>query len=288
MIDLFFLMALYLAIPRCPAAEVQAAVAGEPQMQVLESSLEIMDLQAGRRRVVYRSLKNFEAPNWSRDGRSLIFNSQGRLYTIPVDGGDPALLDTGSATNCNNDHGLSPDGKWLAISHSPARASLIYILPSSGGTPRQLTSVGEFDIYTIPAEGGDETRLTTAPGLDDGPDYAPDGKFIYFNSERTGYMRIWRMKPDGSEQQQVTFDEAYGDWFPHPSPNGKWLVFLSYDKSVKGHPANKDVALRIISLPDERPKVLTTLFGGQGTINVPSWSPDSSQFAFVSYRYVTR
>jgi len=159
-------------------------------------------------------------------------------------------------------HGWSPDGTTLAF-------------------------VGQrnddFDIYAIPVSGGQETRLTTAKGLDDGPDYAPDASFIYFNSERTGHMQIWRMKQDGSDQKQITSDEL-NDWFPHPSPDGKWIVFLSYEKEVTGHPGNKDVTLRLMSLADRKITVLATLFGGQGTINVPSWSPDSKKLAFVSYQ----
>ena len=125
--------------------------------------------------------------------------------------------------------------------------------------------------------------MTTAKGLDDGPDYSPDGKYIYFNSERTGHMQIWRMRADGSEQEQMTFGEE-NDWFPHISPNGEWMVFLTYDKSVSGHPENKDVLLRLMSLKDKKITVLAKLFGGQGTINVPSWSPDSGQLAFVSFQ----
>ena len=142
---------------------------------------------------------------------------------------------------------------------------------------------GDFDIYAIPVGGGDEKRLTTAKGLDDGPDYSPDGAFIYFNSERTGQMQIWRMKPDGTGQEQMTSDE-FNNWFPHPSPDGKWIVFLSYGKDVTGHPENKDVTLRLMSLADKKITVLAKLFGGQGTINVPSWSPDSKRLAFVSYQ----
>jgi Tol biopolymer transport system component len=142
---------------------------------------------------------------------------------------------------------------------------------------------GEFDIYTIPAAGGTERRLTTAPGLDDGPDYSPDGRYIYFNSERTGTMQVWRMKPDGTNQQQMTADE-YNNWFPHPSPDGKWIVFLSYAKDVHGHPENKDVMLRLMPAEGGEIRVLAKLFGGQGTINVPSWSPNSEMVAFVSYR----
>jgi Tol biopolymer transport system component len=271
----------------------------------VESRLEVISADGSERRVVYRSEKRFEAPNWSRDGKYLLFNSGGKLYTLPVEGGEPRLLDTGEATRCNNDHGFSPDGQWLAISNSPGEDSMIYVLPAMGGKPRRVTERGpsywhgwspdgktlaycavrngNFDIYTIPVEGGEERRLTDAPSLDDGPDYSPDGQWIYFNSERTGWMHIWRMHPDGSGQEQVTNDD-YSNWFAHPSPDGKWLVFLSFDKHVKGHPPNKDVMLRLMPAPGGQPHVLVKLFGGQGTMNVPSWSPDSKHLAFVSYR----
>lgn len=274
---------------------------GEP---VLESTLETIAIASKDRRVVHHARAHFEAPNWSRDGKYFLFNQGGRIYTLPVAGGDPQLLDTGFATRCNNDHGLSPDGTQLVISdQSQTGKSLIYLLPAAGGTPRLVTELGpsywhgwspdgktlaycaerngNYDIYTISVDGGAETRLTTADGLDDGPDYSPDGQFIYFNSVRTGLMQIWRMKPDGSEQQQLTSDD-YNNWFAHPSPDGKWIVFLSYEKDVQGHPANKDVMLRLMSTDGEI-QVLAKLFGGQGTINVPSWSPDSQHVAFVSY-----
>lgn len=279
--------------------------------RVLESRLEVVSIETGERQVVYSTRDHIEAPNWSREGRSFLFNSDGRLYSLPREGGQPRLVATGTASQLNNDHGFSPDGQWLAISHSPAEDSLIYVLPAGGAEPRLVTALGpsywhgwspdgktlvycasrndEYDVYAIPAEAErstEEVRLTTAPGLDDGPDYAPDGRTIYFNSERTGTMRIWRMKADGTEQQQVTFDDAYADWFPHPSPDGQWLVFLSYDKGVKGHPANEDVALRLMPLAGGETRVLARLFGGQGTINVPSWAPDSRSLAFVSYRLV--
>src|SRR4029077_9054793 len=136
--------------------------------------------------------------------------------------------------------------------------------------------------HTRSTAGGEETRLTTAKGLDDGPEYSPDGKYVYFNTERTGHMQIWRMRADGSEQEQVTFDE-FNNWFPHISPDGQQMGFLTYDLSVTGHPENKDVMLRLMSLNDNKVTVLAKLFGGQGTINVPSWSPDGKQLAFVSY-----
>ena len=276
--------------------------------RVVESTLEVVHVETGERRIVYRQRRHFEAPNWSLDGKYLLFNSGGRLYTIPVSGGEPQELNTGMADRCNNDHGFSADGKWLAISHHHEGASRIFVLPSGGGEPRLVTPLGpsywhgwspdgrtltycaerdgKYDVYTIPVEGGPERRLTDAEGLDDGPEYSPDGRYIYFNSERTGLMKIWRMKADGSAQEQVTSDSEYADWFPHPSPDGRMLIFLSYDKSVQGHPANQPVVLRLLSLDDGRPRVLAHLFGGQGTINVPSWSPDSRFVAFVSYRLV--
>ncbi|MEO8428586.1 MAG: hypothetical protein ABI651_15910 [Verrucomicrobiota bacterium] len=282
----------------------RSPVSGRPKFI---STLETVPIASKDRRAVYTTTNNIEAPNWTPDGASLFFNSKGRVYRLPPAGGEPRLIDTGFATRCNNDHGLSPDGKSLVISdESQERHSLIYILPVSGGTPRRVTQLGpsywhgwspdgktlaycaerggEFDIYTIPAEGGDETRLTSTTGLDDGPDYSPDGQWIYFNSERSGTMQIWRMRADGSQAEQVTFDE-FNNWFPHPSPDGKWLVFLSYEKDVKGHPENKDVTLRLMPLPGGKIEVLAKLFGGQGTINVPSWSPDSRKLAFVSYQF---
>jgi TolB protein len=283
--------------------------------RVLQSQLETITVPGGQRQVVYTTRDHIEAPNWSRDGRTLLFNSGGKLFSIPVKGGTPTAIDTGTAARLNNDHGLSPNGKSLVISYEPKDQSLIAVLPAKGGEPKLVTALGpsywhgwspdgktlvycaerngEYDVYAISAtaeNSKEETRLTTAPGLDDGPDYAPDGKSIYFNSVRTGHMRIFRMKPDGSEQTQITDDDEWEDWFPHPSPNGKWMVFLSFEKGVEGHPPNKDVALRLQALPHRpgktEPQVLTRLFGGQGTVNVPSWSPDSRSFAFVSYRFV--
>jgi len=275
----------------------------------LYSTLETVAVSSGDRQVAYIAREHFEAPNWTRDGSSFIFNSDGHLLRLPVGGSKPEVIDTGFATRCNNDHGISPDATQIAISDQSQEdhRSLVYVVPIGGGTPRRITKnspsywhgwspdgktlafVGQrnddFDIYTIPVTGGEETRLTLAKGLDDGPEYSPDGNFIYFNSERTGSMQIWRMHTDGSQQEQVTADE-FNNWFPHISPDGKWMVFLSYDHSVTGHPENKDVTLRLMSLSDKKIKLLAKLFGGQGTINVPSWSPDSRQLAFVSYQLI--
>jgi hypothetical protein len=279
-----------------------------PAKPQLISTLETVPIASKDRRAVYWTTNLIEAPNWSRDGSNLIFNSKGRLYRLPITGGEPQVIDTGFATRCNNDHGISPDGTRLVISDQSEsdRRSRIYTLPVGGGVPTRVIDAapsywhgwspdgkilaycaernGEFDVYTVPAGGGAETRLTNAKGLDDGPDYSPDGQFIYFNSDRNGTMQVWKMRADGSEQVQVTNDE-FNNWFPHPSPDGRWLVFLSYDKDVKGHPENKDVTLRLMPMGGGRIEVLAKLFGGQGTINVPSWSPDSRRLAFVSYQF---
>jgi hypothetical protein len=293
------------------AVEVKRGPVGSGERKALHCALETVSISSKDRKVVFHTRDLIEAPNWTVDGKSLIYNSKGRLYRIPVSGGAPLLVDTGFATRCNNDHGLSPDGTLLVISDQSQGAgkSLIYTLPSAGGVPKLITPTGpsywhgwspdastlaycaerngEYDVYTIPASGGQETRLTTAKGLDDGPEYSPDGKLIYFNSDRTGQMQIWRMRPDGTLQEQVTSDE-FNNWFPHPSPDGKWLAFLSYEKDVTGHPANKPVKLRLMPLAGGPVQELASLFGGQGTINVPSWSPDSRQLAFVSYELLSQ
>ncbi len=279
--------------------------ATNPPAQVA-STLEVIPIASRDRRVVYQTSDHIEAPNWSPDGRFFLFNRGGRLYRLPIAGGEPQPVETGFAHRINNDHGISPDGKQVAISDQTENGkSIIYILPLGGGAPRRITKLspsywhgwspdgktlafcgernGEFDVYTISTDGGEEQRLTTATGLDDGPDFSPDGQFIYFNSERSGSMQIWRMKRDGTEQQQITSDE-YNNWFAHPSPDGKWLAFLTYTQDVKGHPENKQVMLRLMPIAGGPIRTLTRLFGGQGTINVPSWSPDSRSIAFVSYQ----
>jgi len=296
---ILFLFACLIVLPAARPSEIRE--------EKIESTLEIFTLETGERTTVYKVDQHFEAPNWSRDGSFLLYNSEGKIYTIPVAGGKPTLLNTGFAQKCNNDHGISPDNTQLVVSHHEIATgkSMIYTLSIKGGNPKLITPNapsywhgwspdgktlaycaernGEYDIYTIPATGGNEQRLTNAKGLDDGPDYTVDGTYIYFNSVRTGKMKIWRMKSDGSGQEQVTFDE-YNDWFAHPSPDGKWLVFVSYEADVEGHPANKNVMLRMMPMAGGEIKVLAKLFGGQGSINVPSWSPDSKRFAFVSYK----
>lgn len=286
---------------------------------VLYSTLQTIAIPENFRRamVIATGPEKMEAPNWSRDGKTLYFNRDGHIWTIPAEGGTATVLDTGAAERCTGSHGLSPDGKLLAISCStPGKPETrVYILSSTGGEPKLLTEnppsyfhswspdgrtiaftrpnrTGGGNILSIPVEGGTETPLTTGAGISDDPDYSADGKWIYFNSDRgapdqsTGTMQIWRMRPDGSGAEQVTRDE-FNNWTPHPSPDGKSILILSYEPGVTGHPANKDVALRILNVGDGKIRVLVNIVGGAGSDNVPNWAPDGSHFAFVSFQMLT-
>ncbi|MFZ2285707.1 MAG: hypothetical protein WAV93_01865 [Bacteroidales bacterium] len=279
-----------------------------PYRDYLGSNLEIMDVETGHRKVVYQASNSIQAPNWTPDGKYLIYNSEGLLYRFDLATGKPELINSAFATSNNNDHVLSFDGKMLGISHHLAEEdnkSIIFIMPAGGGTPLRITAMGpsylhgwspdgkyltytaerngNYDIFRISVKKKREIRLTHAPGLDDGSAYSPDGRYIYFNSARTGTMHLWRMKPDGSGQVQLTFD-SYNNWFPHVSPDGKQMVFLSFMPEVRAddHPFYRHVYLRMIPAEGGTPKVIAYLYGGQGSINVPSWSPDAKQVAFVS------
>jgi TolB protein len=283
----------------------------ESSRQGVKSRLEIVNVKSLKRHMIYFKDGLFEAPNWSANEPKLIFNREGKLYKIPVTGGEPEILNTGGLENLNNDHGISPDGNWIAVSNGdPSIGSRIYLLPYEGGKARLVTELSPsywhgwsadskklayvagrdvseyYDIYSIKRNGGKEIRLTSSNCLDDGPDFSPDGKYVYYNSCQSGSMQIWRMRPDGSDQEQLTSDDRQ-NWFPHPSPDGKWIAFISYDEQVEpgDHPPNKHVMLRLMPVDGGEIKVIAHLYGGQGTINVPSWSPDSKMIAFVSYTY---
>lgn len=273
----------------------------------IASELVILNVSTGEERSILRQNRHIEAPNWSREGDYLLINSGGLLEKIDLHGKSLGLLHEGIISTVNNDHGLSFDGKTIVFSkNEKGLGSRIYTLPKTGGNPKLITPAypsywhgispdgnflvycaqrdGKWDVYRIPTEGGEEVRLTTEEGLDDGPEYSYDGKWIFFNSHRTGRMQLYRMKPDGSEQEQLTFDEL-DNWFPHPSPDNQKLVYIAYLEDQKGsHPFGKDVKLRIFDLKTRDSKDLTSVFfGGQGTINVHSWSPDGQWIAYVRY-----
>lgn len=279
-----------------------------PYREYLGSHIELLNIENGLRRIVYSSKKSLQAPNWTLDGKSLIYNSEGLLYRFNLASGKSTVLPTGLANKNNNDHVLSFDGTQLGISHHATETkgnSLIYVLPATGGTPRKITLLGPsylhgwspdgrfvtytaqrngaYNIFKAPVAGGAEIQLTDTHGLDDGSEYSPDGKYIYFNSVRSGTMQIWRMQPDGSHPEQIT-DDGLNNWFPHVSPDGKQMVFLSFGQDVapSDHPFYKQVTLRIMPIAGRTPRVIAYIYGGQGTINVPSWSPDSQRIAFVS------
>jgi Tol biopolymer transport system component len=280
------------------------------------SYLEIYDLATRTHRVVKEFPYVVEAPNWTPDGKWLVINVNGKLYKLSPDGtGDLVEIPTGDITQCNNDHVVTADGKWIGLSsNDPANRrynSYVYVVPFEGGQPRKITPEGpsylhgispdgktaaycafrgpeqEQDVWAMPVKGGKEVRLTDAPGLDDGPEYSPDGKYIWFNSTRTGRMQVWRMRANGKQQTQMTFDEDMNSWFPHISPDNRKVVYIAYhdyEVAPDSHIADLNVQLRMIPATGGEPEVLVDFFGGQGSINVNSWSPDSRQFAYVSYR----
>lgn len=275
----------------------------------LGSNLEICNVVSGERKIIYAVPYSIQAPNWMSDGQHMIFNdSKGLMYKFNIKDQVATVLNTGSVKANNNDHVLSFDNSKIGLSSwvKELGGSIIYTVSSSGGVPKQITPKGpsylhgwspdgkflvfcgerngNFDVYKIPAEGGAEQRLTDAPGLDDGPEYTPDGKYIYFNSVRSGTMQIWRMFPDGTNQEQVTNDE-YNNWFAHISPDGKSMVFLSFLKEEVqpgDHPPYKHVYIRLMHVGGGVPKVIAYIYGGQGSINTPSWAPDSKSIAFIS------
>jgi TolB protein len=282
-----------------------------PYKDYIGSHLEVMDIETGHRKILYSSAHSIQAPNWTVDGEKLIYNSKGRLYNYNLRDNQITPLNTGFAINNNNDHVLSFDGKLLGISHhnnEDGGNSTLYYLPVQGdSTPIQVSKKGmgasylhgwsldrktmlftgerkgQFNIYSIDVKTGKETQLTRQKTLDDGPEFSPDGKYIFFNSVRTGKMKLWKMDADGKNQTQLTFDE-YNDCFPHVSPDKKWIVFISFPKDINpnDHPFYKHCLLRIMPYEGGKPRIIAYLYGGQGTINVPSWSPDSKRIAFVT------
>ena len=275
----------------------------------IRSELMVHDLNAGTDTVVYQSSELIEAPNWSPDGRYLLINGGGLLYRFDLATRQIQQVDTGFAVTLNNDHGISPDGRWIVVSDKTEFGlSCIYVIPAAGGAPRRVTEnlpsywhgwspdmktlaycarrEGIYGVYTCAVDGTGEQRLTPQVGHSDGPDYAPDGAWIWYNSSATGTMQIHRMRSDGSNDAAMTTDNRV-NWFPHPSPDGKSLLYLSYPPGTEYHPRDLPVELRLLDLqqksPGTAPRTLVRLFGGQGSINVPCWAPDGNRFAYMRY-----
>lgn len=275
------------------------------------SILETVNIATGQTTTLCELDYCIEAPNWTRDGGSLIYNALGKIVRYDLATGQHIPVESGFVNRCNNDHVLSPDGKSIAVSHHTVEdgQSRIYVLPLDGSGPPVLVTPlgpsylhgwspdgatlaycaergGEYDVYTIPVQGGEETQLTDVPGLSDGPEYTPDGRYLWFNSVRSGLMQLYRMRADGSEPVQMTSDDR-NNWFGHVSPDGKQVAYISYakgDVAPHDHPPDKNVEIRLMPAQGGESRVLVQLFGGQGTLNVNSWAPDSQRLAYVRYR----
>ena len=287
---------------------IPAAKDFKPYTDYIGSNLEIMDVATGHRKILHTAPNSLQAPNWTPDNKYLIYNADGLLYKYDLSNGANSKINTGPVKDLNNDHVLSWDGKMIGISDHLGDKSTIYILPVTGSDkPTQITSEAnapsylhswsldnksliftgerndEWNIYSIDIATKKEKALTEDATLDDGAELSPDGKYVYFNSVRTGTMKLWRMKPDGSNEEQVTFDE-YNDWFPHFSPDGKWIVYEAFPKEIDPttHPFYKKIYIRIMPAAGGVPRTIGYVYGGQGTMNVPSWSPDSKKIAFIS------
>lgn len=277
----------------------------------MKSIVETFSLATGSVREVLVAEGRIEAPNWSPDGRWLLVNAGGRLYRLPLEAPLLEPIETGAALRCNNDHGFSPDGAtiWLS-SHHEGQGSQIYRIPVAGGAPQRISPAAPswwhaispdggllaypavrgaarvLDICTLDLNGPDgqprETRLTRGEGHSDGPDFSADGRRIYWNTDRTGHAQIWVMNTDGSGQRQL-FADDHVNWFPHPSPSGRHLVYLAYPPGTEGHPADLPVALVLCDPEGGNRRRIREFTGGQGTMNVPNWAPDGQAFAYVRY-----
>ena len=275
----------------------------------MTSTLMIWTVAAGRASPVLQTDRLIEAPNWDPSGKSLLVNGDGRLFRVPL--AEPALVpvDTGFATKCNNDHGISPDGSLIVLSHHRENGSEIFLMPATGGTPRLVSPAAPswwhgwspdgktlayvaargsrvIDVYTLPVTRGPETppetRLTWGEGHCDGPDYSADGSRIYYNCDRDGHAQIWVMDANGANQRKL-FADDHVNWFPHPSPDGRHLLYLAYPPGTLGHPRDLPVALVLCDPDGGNRRRILEFTGGQGTMNVPNWASDGSAFAFVRY-----
>jgi Tol biopolymer transport system component len=302
-------------------AESSPAQAPEEPEQHLRSRVFIFDLRDGSSHLVYTADSIWEAPNWSPDGKYLLLNSGGAIYkfVLQQDGtAEPQKLLIPVEYDCNNDKAISPDGTRLAFSatHSPSEDSQVFLANADGSDIKRMTLAspsyfhgwspdgstlafvaqrngsGQFDIYSMPASGGPERRLTSNIHHDDGPDYSPDGKWIYINSNRSGKESIWRLPAKGAgpddKRAKMVVDDGLEDWFPHMSPDGRKMVYVGYPAGTATHdPRTVHIVLKLVTINRDNvassQKVLVNAIGGQGTMNVNSWSPDSTRFAYVTY-----
>jgi Tol biopolymer transport system component len=288
------------------------AVAQSEGRDAVRSSITIIDRDGSSKRVIHTAAHRLEAPGWSPDGSTLVLNGGGKLWRLSArDGGQPRVIPTKALGWVDVNHGISPDGRSLAVTAGP-----IFRLGLNGGQPERLTdgspryfhgwapdghelayamlTGANVDIGVTDPRTGIERRLTAHSAIDDMPSYSPDGRWIFFSSNRWGGSDIWRIPrdtpaPADQQAERVTGDQ-FQDWFPHVSPDGQSLIFLSYHKSIQGHPIDQDVMIRRIAVPGVDPseptakiEPLVRIVGGQGSIGSRPWSPDGKQFVYVSY-----
>lgn len=260
-----------------------------------------------------------EAPNWTLDGSALLLNAEGDLWRLPVDAPTLERVPTTGHPPLNNDHVLDPDGRHV---YASADDWHIYRIPLDGGAAVRVTGgpedrpglmhflhgvspdgrtlaliglepasgrPGDFgtarsNVYTLEADGSGLRRLTDDDAPTDGSEYSPDGRWIYFNTERfDGHAQIARMRPDGSDLEQLTVDRSV-NWFPHLAPTGPYATYLAYPPGTTGHPADRPVEVKLVERDRWRePRTVAAVPGGQGTTNVNGWHPAGTRFAFVSY-----
>jgi len=293
------------------------------------SRVHVYDVESRTSRLVFESSSVLvEAPNVLADG-TLVLNGNGDLWLLrPPADGDAVLDETAlvrvpmpGVPAINNDHVLDPSGNSVVVS---ARDGDLYRVPvPAGGAAATLTDVTtalpvvrKFYLHGIAPDGetlaaivgerteegvwttdvalvdpatGDPTFLTRDEHPDDGVSFA--GDVLVWNSERftPGTAQLVALWPGATDPVRITNDDRV-NWFPHVSPDGAHLLYLSYEPGVQGHPADHRVELRL--LPGSlvrgariavQPETLVTLEGGQGTVNVPPWSPDSRWFAYCDY-----
>jgi TolB protein len=308
-----------------PETPAPAAAGARPPQQNLRSRLFVYDLRTGKSTLVFTADKIWEAPSWSPDGKYLISNSDNHIYklTFSPDGMvTPTKLAIPDDYRCNNDKAISPDGKKLGFSATlaPAKGSNVFLADADGTNIKQMTTEApsyfhgwspdnkimafvayrngqkQFDVWSIPAAGGSEKQLDADTHHDDGPDYSPDGKWIYVNSDRSGREAVWRFPADGAgpndAKAEKVVDDGLEDWFPHISPDGKKMVYICYPAGTPTHgPRTVHVEIKLVPVAagnkvGTMPKLLEGFTGGQGSLNVNSWAPDSQRFAYVSYEVI--